>query len=394
MNILLVTAMFPPIRTGTSFYSRNIANILTKQGHRVVIATVENNETLNEEYPFDVYRVKALHINLKNFFKHLRFSSVFPSNYTSLIKIAKDNNIDAVLLINHYLDIAFPAIYCAVKLKLPLFISVGTQMQSLNPFRNQILRFLDRLVCGRLIFPFAKKIISWDSEIERYIKDVQRKKIADKSVIIPFGANGDVAALSEYNHNYSLVNQIIGVGAIISQRDYIFNLKVFKELLVSFPDLRLKIIGHIYIQSPLEMAKKLGISDKVEFIGEAPHEFVIQELKNSALHWMMLSGNYVGLGTATLEAMTLGIPCVSNVPENLFGKPLLRDMDNIIYADQNVSDVTNKIKLLLTDETLRRKIGTRGRSFVKENLNWEQVGLQISDLLGSYVAKTSVKGKE
>lgn len=381
MNILIVTAMFPPIRTGTSFYSKNIAETLYKHGHNIVVVTVKNIDISNESYPFPVYRLKALHIKAKNFFKHLRISSVYISNYKNFLKITKENEIDVVLLVNHYLDIAFPAIYVSRKLKRPLYISVGTQMQSLNPFKNKILRILDRVICGGMIFPYCKNIVSWDTEINRYIREVQNKKIAKKSVIIPFGVNGDMSQFDNHYHDYSLTGQIIGVGAIISQRDYLFQLKVFKELLKEFPSLKLKIIGHIYIQSPLKLADELNIRGNVEFIGELPHEDVISEMKNSTIHWMMLSGKYVGLGTATIEAMLLGIPSVSNVPENLLGKPLLHNMENYIYTDGlNIEETAKKIAYLIRDQELREKIGQGGRQFVRENMNWDKVANEMMAL--------------
>jgi len=378
MNILIVTAMFPPIRTGTSYYSKNLATTFHNQGHNVILATVQNNVELQETYPYKVYRIKAIHFNAKNFFKHLSFSSVFLSNYRFLEKIAATNNIDTILLVNHYLDIAFPAIYTSKKLKIPLYISVGTQIQSLNPFTNKVLRMLDRIICGRLIFPFCQNIISWDNEIERYIKEVQRKNIYKKSVIIPFGVNGNIEEFRNYAHDYTKTNQIIGIGAIINQRDYLFNLRVFKELLTDFPKLKFKIIGHIYIQSPLKLANELGIDDKVEFCKEMPHEQVILELKNSTIHWMMLSGEYVGLGTATIEAMSLGIPCISNVPENLFGKSLLKDMTNYIFTEgKDYIEIKDKIKKLLLNDKLMKDIGLAGREFVKNNLNWDYVGTEF-----------------
>lgn len=387
MRILIVTAMFPPIRTGTSFYSKNLAYTLHKQGHHIIVVTLDNSEASLENYPFQVHRLKSLHINAKNYFKHLRFSSIYKSNYKKLFIIAKENKIEIILLVNHYLDIAFPAIYTAKKLKLPLYISVGTQMQSLNFFKNQVLRILDKLICGLLIFPFCQNIISWDSEIERYIKEVQRKKIFEKSVIIPFGANGEIDQLQSYKHDYKIRYQIIGVGAIINQRDYLFQLRVFKELLRDFPKLKFKIIGHIYLQSPIKLAKELGIDENVEFTGEMSHEKVIYEMQNSAFHWMMLSGEYLGLGTATIEAMSLGIPSISNVPENLFGKPSLKDMRNYIFTDgKNIIEFKDKIKILLTSEILRREIGMAGREFVQSNLNWDLVGRKMIELFAKYSA--------
>jgi len=287
-----------------------------------------------------------------------------------------------LLVVNHYLDIVFPAIYAAKKLKLPLYISVGTQMQSSNAFRNHVLRILDRIVCGELIFPFCQKIIAWDSEIDRYIQEVQPTPISSKSVIIPFGANGDIDQLSAYNHDYSLKNQILGVGSVLSQRDYLFQVRVFKELLKIKPNLRYKIIGHIYTDAPIRLAKSLGIDNRIEFTGELPHDQVIEEMHKSDIHWMMTSVKYVGLGTATIEAMLLGIPSISNSPKNLFGNAELIDMENYIYTDsKDVQSVIAKIIAVMDSEELRNKIGRKGRKFVETHLNWDIVGKQMIDLL-------------
>lgn len=388
MNVLIVTAMFPPIRTGTSFYSKNLANILHCQGHNITLVTVENPENIKDDYSFEVIRIKAFHLNAKNYFKHLRFASLYIKNYQKVKSIAESRNSEIILIVNHYLDIAFPAIYAARSLKLPLFISVGTQLQSLNQFRDKILKILDRLICGRLIFPYCKNIISWDSEIERYIAKVQRKVIARKSVIVPFGPNGNIDEITSFQSEYTLKNTIVGVGAIISQRDYLFHIKVFKELLKQKPKLKLKIIGHIYFDAPIKLAKELGVAEKIQFMGEIPHEQVISEMKNSDIHWMMLSGEYVGLGTSTIEAMLLGIPSISNAPHNLLGKAELKDMENYLYTNgKDIDSITSKISSLLNNQDLRNKIGLGGKKFIKENLNWDIVGKQMTELFGASLKK-------
>ncbi len=193
MRLLIITAMFPPVATGTSFYSKNLAEALKAAGHSVLLVTTRNNNAdTNETYSFPVNRIKAWHFPLKNFFKHLRFCSLIPSNYTFIRRIAKEYHPDAIILINHYLDIVFPTIFAARITRAPLYISIGTQLQSLNKFRNRILRFSDRLIVGRFILPSATRIVSWDREIERYITEVHRKKNYSKSIIIPFGVNGDL----------------------------------------------------------------------------------------------------------------------------------------------------------------------------------------------------------
>lgn len=380
MNILIITAMFPPIQTGTSFYSRNLAEALVQLGHHLRVVTVENRESVNDRCGFPVERIKAFHFPLKNYFKHLKICSCFLGNYQRLDEIMQKDRPDVILLINHYLDIAFPAIYLARKYKIPLVISVGTQLQSLSPLKDKILNVLDRLICGRLIFPNCQKIIAWDKEICRYLKYVQGPEIMNKTIVVPYGVNGENSF--DQPHNYSQSNQIIGVGAIIEQRNFVFLIKIFAKLLNKFPNLRLKIIGHIYYNVPVKLVEKLKISDKVVFTGEKPHETVIKELKKSTFYWGVPSGRYAALGTATLEAMLMGVPVITNVPSDLLGKPYLKDMENFIYSDGVSSKKTLKrLETLLQDRKLQAKIGRNGRKFVQANLSWDKIATQIAKVL-------------
>lgn len=382
MNILIVTAMFPPIQTGTSFYSKNLAEALVKKGHKVILITLKNNQAAqNEKYSFKIHRLKAFYFPLKNFFKHLRICSFYPGNYRKILQITNQNHPDAILLINHYLDIAFPAIYAARKNNIPLVVSVGTQLQSLSLIRNKILNILDKLICGGLIFPNCQKIIAWDREIFRYLKDVQGPEILKKTVIVPYGVNGQDY---EFNrpHEYLKSNQIIGVGAIIEQRNFIFLIKIFAKLLKKFPDLRLKIIGHVYYNVSVKLVEKLKISDKVIFTGEKPHETVMDELKKSIFYWGVPSGRYTGLGTATLEAMLLGVPIITNIPEDLLGKPRLKDMENFIYSDgKSITKTLKRLEALLSDRKLQSKIGRGGRKFVQKNLSWHKIATEMAEVL-------------
>lgn len=392
MNILLVTAMFPPIRTGTSFYSRNLAEALVETGHQVVVVTVRNIEAHDDKDAFKLERLPALHFPVKNYFKHLRFCACVPQNYATLSRIVRETKSDVILLVNHYLDIAFPAIFAARRNRIPLVVSVGTQLQSLNPIRHKILNILDRLICGTCIFPFAQKIISWDTEIERYLREVQSQHTVAKSVIVPFGVNGDPEMYQRHQHDYARHHQILGIGAIIDHRNFVFQIQVFRELLKTYPTLTLKIIGHRYIDAPCRLAQELNIQDNVIFAGELPHEDVLAELQKSDLHWMMLTSTYKGMGTSNLEAMLMGVPIISNVPDNLFGEGLLTDLDNYIYTDgMSVEATAAKIQRVLDDAELRREIGQNGRQFVQEHMNWNVVAHKMETVLESVIQEYSSK---
>lgn len=382
MNILIVSAMFPPIRTGTSFYANNLANALVAQGHKITVVTVDNDDSEDHTFEYGIHRLRSLKIPMKSFFKHFRISSIFPRNYRKIREIAKNHESDVVFLVNHYLDIAFPAISVSRKLGIPLVCSVGTQLQSTKPWRNTTLNILDRLICGMLIFPFCHKIIAWDRQILKYLVDVQGQKIKKKTEIINFAPHGDTRKLADAEHDYRLKYQVLGVGAVTEQRDFIPLIKAFKHVLNEVPDARLKIIGHVYNDAAVRLAEETGVSEKVEFCGEQDHDRVLDEMSASDAFYVSLSGKYLGLGTATLEAMLTGIPVMANVPTDLLGTVELKDREDFMYMDiASPEIIASDIVSLLLDDQLRERIGRGGKSFVMKNLNWDKVGKDMSGML-------------
>ncbi len=384
MNILLVTAMFPPIRTGTSYYSSNLALALAVRGHAVTVVTLRNAGADDSRQPFQVIRLPSLHIPIQNYFKHFRISSCFPGNYTTLSRVARATRAQSIVLVNHYLDIAFPAIHAARCNHIPLICSVGTQIQSARPLRHKILNRLDRLICGRVIFPFCSRIVSWDNEILRYLDDVHGSKVTGKSVTINYGVNGDPGAFLDHHHDYGLHDQVLGVGAVIEQRDFMPLVQAFCLLAREFPRLRLKIIGHVYHDAARKFAEMHGLGARVVFTGERPHEEVLEELKRSDLFFASLTGRYIGLGTATIESMLMGVPTVANVPADLLGKARLKDMEDIVLLkDLSPDHIFEKLRSLIENRDLRRRIGQGGRAFVNEHMSWSKVAGDYEELLRS-----------
>lgn len=366
--------MFPPIQTGTSFYCRNLARTLAAGGHEVLVVTVANTEPFEEDLPFEVVRLPAIHFPVRNYFKHLRVASIFPSNYTRLSALVRERRTDVVLLVNHYLDIAFPTIFAARRNDVALVCSVGTPLYSPNPMRGRVLKFLDRLIVGNAIFPFCDRIVGWDANILTYLHDVHGSRFVDREVIVIYGVNGDARAFLDHRHEYQLHGQILCVGAVIEQRDYVPMVRAFHSIAPDFPEVRLKVIGHVYYNAAVRLAAELGLGDRVQFTGEQPHERVLEELKRSDLFFASLSGKYLGMGTATLESMLMGVPTLCNVTEDHLGGPLLHDLEEIVLTRGLDSEfIAGRLRLLLGDVGLRGRIGMGGRAFVTQHMNWDKV---------------------
>ncbi len=381
MKILVVGGMFPPMLTGTAFYTRNLALALQTQGHQVEVVTLGKVGTANEE-GLKVHRLAAISLPLAGFFKHFRLCSWNPANWWRLYRIASSSGAEAILLVNHYLDIAFPARFAAWLNRIPLVCSVGTQLQSLNPRRNRILNVLDRLICGLLVFPGCARVVAWDTQIRQYLQDVQGKQILRKVVIINYGVNGDPQRLLSRQHNYETNDEILGVGAVSEQRSFVPLVKAFAQLAPKYPQLHLRIVGHIYYDAAPRLAAELGLADRVDFMGEISYEKVIGQMQRATAFYSSLTGQYVGLGTATIEAMLLGLPTAVNTPLDLLGTGILVDRQHLIQCTSgDPTKIAASLELLLTDADLRRRVGEGGRTFVNQYLNWDVVAQQMANVL-------------
>ena len=382
MNILVVGGMYPPMRTGTAFYTRNMALALKARGHSVTVLTQGEPDPADHNDGLDVRRLPAMRLPMAGFFKHYQLCAFDPRNWLRARRIAHEVQADAILLVNHYLDIAFPAAFAAWSRAIPLVCSVGTQLQSLDPRRNRILNMLDRLVCGMLVFPRCQRIVAWDTQIRQYLEDVQGPSILDKTVIVNYGVNGDSSHLLARQHDYQARHVILGVGAVSEQRSFVPLVRAFALLASEFPQLHLRIVGHVYFDAAPRLAAELGLAGRVEFLGEQSHERVVEEMHNADLFFSSLTGKYVGLGTAAIEAMLLSVPTVVNTPLDLLGTGMLIDGEHLIQCRQSEPEaIAANIRKLLADAGLRQRVGLGGRAFVRQYLNWEVVARDMEQVL-------------
>lgn len=154
------------------------------------------------------------------------------------------------------------------------------------------------------------------------------------------------------------------------------------QLADQISNLQLVIVGKkgwLY-ESILQAPKKFGVEDSVKFL-----DFVVDEdlplLYQNALCFVLPS-LYEGFGLPVLEAMSYGCPVitsnVSSLPE--------AGGEAAIYVDpEDVDDIAAKIKLLLTEENLRKELIEKGFKQAKK-FSWEKTAKETLKVLTS-VAK-------
>lgn len=80
------------------------------------------------------------------------------------------------------------------------------------------------------------------------------------------------------------------------------------------------------------------------------------------------------LGLSALEAMACGIPVIITSGCNF---PEVEESGSGIIIDADHLQLSSAVKRLLDDEDLGRRMGERGRKFVKEKFDWDRVSYEI-----------------
>ena len=124
-------------------------------------------------------------------------------------------------------------------------------------------------------------------------------------------------------------------------------------------------------------AQQLGITSRVEFRGELPHEAVPDVL--AELDIFVMPSKAEGFGVAALEAQAMELPVVAS---RVHGIPdVVRDgRTGLLVPPGNADPLASAIARLAGDRALRQQMGRAGRAFVQERYRWQDNVAQMERL--------------
>lgn len=156
-------------------------------------------------------------------------------------------------------------------------------------------------------------------------------------------------------------NKIISsVGRLTEQKNQILIINAFSRIHQFFPDYKLIIWGDGPLRTKLEeQISMLGLSEKVLLPGTSPS--VLNEISDSSL--FVLSSDYEGLPNALIEAMCIGIPCISTDCSPGGARELiLNNKNGLIVPCNNIDALSEAIKYLLSNPDIARKMGSEAKN--------------------------------
>jgi len=247
----------------------------------------------------------------------------------------------------------------------------------------------------KINYKHAKKIVVVTQGIKNGIKRLYN--IPDeKIVVIPNGANTDLfkpmdhkEARKELNFDRD-ANYICFVGNLAPWQGVEYLIRSAPLILKEHPKTKFLIVGDGQMKEELiNLAEKIGVSDKFIFTGAVPYEEVPNYINASDVcvaPFIKERNMRIGLSPLKIyEYMSCGKPVVSSRIPNL--EFIEQNHAGLLVEPENPKELAKAIIKLLKDEKLRRELGENGRKYVTKNHSWEAVARKVAEVCKSVVVE-------
>lgn len=338
----------------------NLTESLLGKGHQITIVTtakVENEYELPKGAGRIISDIQGDEItsnriiNLKNRFSKLR--NIWKSEQPDVIVsfIGKNN---------------FMAILTAWGLKIPVVTSVRGDPK--EEYYNKIMEFLAKTLMGK-----AAGIILQTPDAREYFPKWMHKK----TIILENPLNPEF--IDEY-YTGERTNEIVSVGRIDSNKNQKLIIDAFYRIADEFPDVKLVLYGDG--EDRENLSNYVGNSyykERISLPGAVSN--VKDKIKKSKM--FVLSSDTEGMPNALMEALALGIPCVSTDCPCGGPKMLMEGKENgILVPVGDSKKMAAAMRNILKDEKVWNEYSKNAYK-ITENLNPKAVNKKWEDYLYS-----------
>ncbi len=305
----------------------NLAKCFSENGYETILVTSFRDTW---EYPLvsTVKRLTLEETELKQSRIVRNFSRI--KKLRNLCKIEKPD-----ILISFMREPNFRAIIATRGLPIKTLVSVRN-----DPNREYTGK--SGWIVGKILLPMADGCVFQTEDAQKWFP----LKLQHKSRII---YNSVKKEFYQINRT-PILGEIVTCGRLVEQKNHLLLIRAFDRVIKEYPEATLKIYGDGILKGNLQTEIiQLGLSDKVFLMGNTND--VVDVLKTADL--FVLSSDYEGMPNALMEAMAVGVPCISTDcpcggPKELFGTELqdqlteCRNIDMLAKTILEVLDKSNK----------------------------------------------------
>jgi phosphatidylinositol alpha-1,6-mannosyltransferase len=182
---------------------------------------------------------------------------------------------------------------------------------------------------------------------------------------------------------------MLTVARLVPHKGQDMGIRALAMLARDFPQLRYIMVGEGHDEQRLRgLARELGVSDKVGFVGpmrddELPEAYATSTIYLGASR-VDRDINVEGFGISFLEAGASGIPSVAGDSGGV--RSAVRDGETgIVVPPTDLDAIAGAIRSLLVNADRRKQIGQAARRAVETHYNWDRVARDTRDFTNRVV---------
>lgn len=324
MKIAVVNNFYPPRPGGSAHLAQHLAQEYANAGHEVLVITATYGDAPKEEHKngLRIVRIPAWTLPKTRFAANFDIGFVSsPRAKKRVFELLDDFAPDVVHQHGQFFDLTWLSGWWARKRGVPTLLSIHTRLESpLSRFNSFVYGAADRILVAPLMRVHRPQVVVMDILMDRYIDKRYSSSISGK-VNIPVGIDpavmrgGDAnVALAKIGHADKRI--ILSIGHVIPQRSRIALVRALPAILEKHPDAVVVVVGGVYHDEFLTLASTLGVDHAVIAVGALPQADVPDYLAAADLEVHELEGG--GFGTASLEALAVGIPVIAAIETDNF----------------------------------------------------------------------------
>jgi glycosyltransferase involved in cell wall biosynthesis len=401
MRIAVVNNFYPPRPGGSAHLSQHLAHRYVEAGHEVLVVTATYGDAPIEEETDGVRIVRIPAWTLPK----TRFAANFDIGFTTspsakrrVFRILDDFAPDVIHQHGQFFDLTWLSGWWARRRRVPTLLSIHTRLETpLSRFNDFVYATADRLLVVPLMRLHRPKLVVMDILMDRYI-DKRYRHATSGRVAIPVGIDpgamrgGDGSKVIE---ELELKGRriIVSVGHVIPQRSRIALVKALPLVLEKFPDLAVVVVGGVYHDEFLHIAKELGVDHAIITTGAVAASRIPDFLAAAHAEVHELEG--LGFGTASLEALAVGTPVIAAIEPDNFLDIVVED-GRELYIAPPVSSTDPRadpsalagvlMRVLEDPASARAEVSANAQRLIEQHFTIDRVAARHLEVIAEMVA--------
>ena len=319
----------------------NLASYLVQHGHQVEILTMSETE---KAYELDKRVSVRTLLSIKERKNTVRNTLVRMPRFWRYLKVSDTDAYIVMLPKTTIMSLMFRRL---------------TKAKVIAAERVDPASYSERI--AKMLKKYAKRADGWVFQTE----DAQKwygDSIKDcKAIVIPNAVN---PAFIRPHYEGKKRKVIAGAGRLDVQKNFDLLIRAFAKIAPEFPEYNLVIYGKGDKEQELKsLVESLGLQGRIEFPGNIQN--IAEEMERNTM--FVLSSDFEGMPNALMEAMALGLPCVSTDCPCGGPRYLIKDgVNGLLVPVADADKMAEAMRKILSDSNFAEKMGKEAMKIAEE----------------------------